>query len=306
MANTAGHTGTDRSDLSAWLDGELPEDELARLEEDLARNPELKAELDALESVVSFVRATAPAQAPGDFTDRLMARIDGEERVPSGGWRRPLGLPLERWAVGLAAAAAIVLLVVRVRPLEPVGGEARTLSPAALEAQTKDGPAEVPPPVPVEPNQEQPAGKYVPSRVPPPTAPPADAGPADAPPVEEAPPTVVQGTDAPFLPTDSGPLPAVMYTVKSADPSMKRELLATVARYGEVLTDGGAAPDATMAGPTERLRVLLRQDQLAEFQQDLTASGFSVRYWFTGELAGRDTVEIEVVLQQISEPAIPR
>ena len=68
MGREGATTGIDTSDLSAWLDGELDDDAAALLEEQLALDPTLKAELDELEAVVAFVRERAPVHAPDGFT----------------------------------------------------------------------------------------------------------------------------------------------------------------------------------------------------------------------------------------------
>src|SRR5687768_10903156 len=97
--------------LSAWLDGEIDPAEAAELEAELARDPALKAELESLESVVRLLRDEGPAQAPLGFHHRVMARVEEEhpERPSWWSWlRRPFGVPLEGWAIGLAAAVALL------------------------------------------------------------------------------------------------------------------------------------------------------------------------------------------------------
>lgn len=313
----------DPADLSAWLDGELSEEAQARLEEELARNPQRKADLDELESVVAFVRAQGPAHAPPDFTARLLQRIDQEEAPRSrswrdgsgdGGrrgvwWRRPLGIPLEGWAVGLAAAAAVLLIVLPDRGRSPTGGDGeQTWSPAALEGTPSLNGVPTPreltapprtdasdlPPVPRATKGAPPVAKQAPFVEEPP---PVDVLP---------PPDVVGSTDRPFFSTEDGPVPPLGYRVKSADPAMKRKVLAIVARYGQVVSaegevataEGVPEPDASMTAPTERLRVSVRQDELPFFQQDLFEAGFTVQRELSGELAGRKTVEVELLLVQ--------
>jgi anti-sigma factor RsiW len=295
------------ADLSAWLDGELSDDRAAELEALLEHDLDLKAELGKLETAVAFTRATAPAAAPPDFTARLMDRLAREEdRHPAQArWRRPLGVPLEGWAVGLAAAAAVLLLVLPERSGEPGGGAGeQTWSPAAME-----GPPSlkgVPPELLVPPQQKtaEPLGTR--TRV---VGSGRTLGAGGAAPPPEAPTVAPDGTVAAGDGGASGPGPAepppfegrpasVVYAVHSEDPELKRKVLATVARYGEVMTaDGLPVASAAMAAPTERMRISLQQDQLAAFNQDLVESGFLVQHWVTGELASGDRVQIDVVLE---------
>ncbi len=96
--------------LSAYLDGELSDAEQRELESLLEQDDDLRAELEALERATDFFRTHAPARAPADFVDAVMALADAEP-VPandnSAWWRRPFGVPIE--GVTVAAAALLVL-----------------------------------------------------------------------------------------------------------------------------------------------------------------------------------------------------
>ena len=99
--------------LSAWIDGELTDAEAAELEAELARDPSLRAELEQLEAVVHLLHTDGPVSAPEGFEARTLARVE-RERIPGlrlARVRRPLGVPLEVWGLGLAAAAALVVTV---------------------------------------------------------------------------------------------------------------------------------------------------------------------------------------------------
>ena len=139
-------------DLSAYLDGELPEIEMQRVRTELATDPEAARLLEELRSVDASVRR-APVEPPAAYFEALPGRIRA---------RLPVAAQRKSWRPvwGLAAAAALFVAV---------------LTPLAL----REGPAPVAKPVPI------PAAKQVGAdapRVPPPAsaapAPPAMATPA--------------------------------------------------------------------------------------------------------------------------------
>lgn len=86
--------------LSAYLDGELAPAEAARLEAELARDPDLRAELNALKLVSNELRV--------DAEDRRAAAAIGA-RLRARRRRRRAWLPL----LPVAAAAALVLVLTR-------------------------------------------------------------------------------------------------------------------------------------------------------------------------------------------------
>jgi len=97
-------------ELSAYLDGELEDTEVAELEARLAAEPALREELEALSAAADFLRTHGPVRAPPGFHGRVMVAVE-DEPVPGSWWRwlrRPFGLPVE----GLAVAAAAVLVLV--------------------------------------------------------------------------------------------------------------------------------------------------------------------------------------------------
>jgi len=103
-------------DLTALLDGALPERRRAEVERHLAACPTCRAERDRLAAALSMLGALpAPPEPSPWFATRLEARL-AEEPPPAPGllsrlarWRWRLAVP----ATALAAAAAVTLLVVR-------------------------------------------------------------------------------------------------------------------------------------------------------------------------------------------------
>jgi anti-sigma factor RsiW len=130
--------------LSAYLDDELSTEEQARLEAQLATDPALRAELDALRHTVTLVRDLPPVPLPRNFvlpqTMAVLPRPTPSVR-PRRGWTAPL----------LTAATAVVSLmfvVVLVGDLllSGTGGlpAAPMAEPAMERAIEVEAPAEAP------------------------------------------------------------------------------------------------------------------------------------------------------------------
>ncbi|HHO52620.1 MAG TPA: hypothetical protein ENK18_17555 [Deltaproteobacteria bacterium] len=133
------HRNSTNEDISAYLDGELTDAEIADLEEQLSRDPGLRAALAELEGAVRWIRHAGPDQAPMGFHHRVMARIEEEHPERPPWWarlRRPLGIPLEGWLVAAAAAAVLFLALPGPDPGSPApwaegGGEEIEARPGA-------------------------------------------------------------------------------------------------------------------------------------------------------------------------------
>ena len=103
-------TGFADERLSAYVDGELDAAERRRLELELERDPELRAEVEALQATQSLLQRHGPAVAPTDFRVRVLeAGADEPVSAPWWAWlRRPFGLPSE----GLLVAAVIGVSII--------------------------------------------------------------------------------------------------------------------------------------------------------------------------------------------------
>jgi hypothetical protein len=261
--------------LSAWIDGELTDAESAELEAELARDPSLRAELEQLEAVVHLLHTEGPVNAPVGFEERTLARVE-RERIPGlrlAWMRRPLGVPIEVWGLGLAAAAALVVTV-----LPTLGTRDSELpEPAAFDVR----------PLP-EPKVEPPAG----------TSSAGDAGIGEAMgdhkgqiarpwasnnvggvAEEQAPDAAPPGTDEFLTAPDPPPPPDVVlpsyvgtqrWVAASDDPAAKRDLLALLSPFGTV-TDayGRTVQSSTRMAGSEDLIVELDAGELYAFQNAL-------------------------------------
>ena len=243
------HNEIDAPMLSAFLDGELGENERAALLAHLETCEACRAELAALAAVHEALADETDYPAPEGFADGVMARVRAE------GARRSSPRVWKRWA-GLAACAAVIVLAASVlpnalRPKETAASQALTAAPAAandaetaydalpeemLESSLFAEPAEMPAAAP-EPLTDPEALKAV--DVPVPEADAASEPPAAGITLEPAP--TVPAAPAPGTQMTSGTpsVPAgTENTDKSADVKSEAELF-TVRLYGdtEELTD---------------------------------------------------------------------
>ncbi|MFH1469501.1 MAG: sigma-E factor negative regulatory protein [Pseudomonadota bacterium] len=102
-----------RSRLSAYLDGELTDAEMAEVARALEEQPELRQAFEELKAAVDLLHRHGPVQAPARLHAAIMREVEAEPtRRP---WLERLLGPLGRYpaqTLGVAVVAAVVLLVV--------------------------------------------------------------------------------------------------------------------------------------------------------------------------------------------------
>ena len=106
-----------RADLNALLDGALSEERVAELLALIESDADVRREYEALRRVVEAVRGLPREHAPAQLRQRLRSVTAA---------RRPA--PILRWAMPLAAAAAVlvaVMLATRKEPVEDLPDQAR-------------------------------------------------------------------------------------------------------------------------------------------------------------------------------------
>ena len=110
--------------LSAYIDGELPEAEMAEVEKAIRENPSIRAEYSRMMNAVELLRSQGPTKAPEGFSQRLEARLSVEKAPkPRLSW---LPAPLRRVpmeALGLAMAALLVVFLIQRDPTPDVEQE---------------------------------------------------------------------------------------------------------------------------------------------------------------------------------------
>ncbi len=105
-----------RNRLSAYLDGDLPQDEARGVEAAMSRDPALRAEYEELRRAVDFLRTNGPIAAPEGFANRLHIRLAAE---PPPSRLRSTLRRVRMDYVGIAAVAAVALLFVGTRHPDP-------------------------------------------------------------------------------------------------------------------------------------------------------------------------------------------
>ncbi len=110
--------------LSAYIDGDLSDAEMAEVEQAIRENPDLRTEYSRMRSTVERLREKGPMRAPEGFSERLASRL-ALEKMP----RKRLSwlpgplreIPLE--ALGLAFAALLVVFLIQRDPSPDVPAE---------------------------------------------------------------------------------------------------------------------------------------------------------------------------------------
>ena len=115
--------------VSAYVDGELPPEEVARVEACLARDPEARAAVEDYRRLDRLVRELEPPILSEERWARVRAavassappRLESTDQVRRRRWNRIFRLRATAFAAGLLAAAACGLFAVLPRrgPVEP-------------------------------------------------------------------------------------------------------------------------------------------------------------------------------------------
>lgn len=130
--------------LSAYLDGELSVDARARLEAQLAADPGLRAELDALRHTVALVHDLPSVSVPRNFIlPRGMAARHRPARQarPRLAWAAP-------FLTVATAVASLLFVVVLAGDLLLLGARNRASAPVLEPQMAAEAPRELPAPVP--------------------------------------------------------------------------------------------------------------------------------------------------------------
>lgn len=132
----------DETLLSAYIDGELPPDERARVEQWLAEQPEGRQLLEELRSIKTSLERLPRYRLPHDFSEQVLRQAEremltsrGEAQPPRGFFRQRFRRPV-LWA-SLALAAGLLLMIFDRDRRQPAALREVALAPG--EAQ--DGPA---------------------------------------------------------------------------------------------------------------------------------------------------------------------
>ncbi|MEL6349514.1 MAG: zf-HC2 domain-containing protein [Myxococcota bacterium] len=176
-----------RHRLSAYLDGQLSEQEAAEVEAAIDADDALRSEYDAMHAAVTLLRERGPVRAPEGFHARLLAAAEAQPKLTLISRVRAAARQIPVEAVVLAAAAMLVVVV-----LSNPGDDIDALAPSSPPVDLK-GAAAAP-----APNHDL--------RLPSPSIP--SAAPATAPATELVPqrPAPRKNTNAP-APVKRAPVP---------------------------------------------------------------------------------------------------
>ena len=130
-----------KEQLSACLDGELPEGELDLLLKQLTRDPQLRQTMGSYARIGEIMRAERAVTASAGFASKVAAAIAAESQSESQvAVAEPLKVAALRWsrpAVGVAIAAGVA--AVAVFSLQPDTGQ-----PAQVTQSTQQGTVALP------------------------------------------------------------------------------------------------------------------------------------------------------------------
>jgi len=124
-------------DLSAFLDGELPEARASEIRDLIASDPAWRDAHERLVALDDALGAYEPPAVPGDLAERIIRSMP--QARPAGRWAT-----VSRWVAPLAAAAAIVVAAVLLPRKAKDAQEAgpTVLSGSALVDERLEGVAE--------------------------------------------------------------------------------------------------------------------------------------------------------------------
>jgi sigma-E factor negative regulatory protein RseA len=127
-----------KEQLSACLDGELPETELALLLKQVQRDRQLLQSMDRYSLISEAIRGSQPVAASREFADRIAAAIEAE---PAGKIAAPRADTM-RWlrpAAGFAIAAGVA--AVAVISLQPASIESQQVAAVVDDAGVAQAPS---------------------------------------------------------------------------------------------------------------------------------------------------------------------
>ncbi len=221
--------------LSAYVDGQLSAGERARLETQLATDPALQAELEALRHTVALVRDLPPATIPRNFI--LPQKMKPSVTARSRPARR--ARPRHAWAAPLLTAAtavvSLIFVVVLAGDLLLSGAGKQAFAPMAapqMEApQVAMEPAPVSEEIEVEAEGEIEVEKAIPAAtpIPMPAEVPPGAAPTATPGTEHYGVETPEGVQATALAAGGGPVEEDNALAPSPGPAVERAAAAPTA-----------------------------------------------------------------------------
>lgn len=131
--------------MTAYLDAELPADEAAAFEEQLANDPETRSEVEMLRKMMSLVQGLPEVQAPPDFYEKVARRVRRRQLLPETNWSL-VSLPFQVLSIIVILVVAALYMMAQLEQ-RPTGTMEREAIPGARApgAPPSSGPAPVQP-----------------------------------------------------------------------------------------------------------------------------------------------------------------
>lgn len=253
--------------LSAYLDGQLSAGERARLEAQLATDPALRAELEALRHTVALVRDLPPVPIPRNFI--LPPTVAARPRpAPSARLRHAWAAPLLTTAT---AVVSFLFVVVLAGDLLLSGAGGLAFAPAAAPPKEAEVPRLALEPSPsseeVEVEEAMPSGA-VPTAtpLPMPAEAPLEAGPATTAEVARYETRTPEGVESPVPALDGGPIEEAAAPAPPAIPPVAAEAAAVptaLATETAVPEKGVAEAESTPSEVAEVASLVVGEEEAA-------------------------------------------
>jgi anti-sigma factor RsiW len=129
--------------MTAYLDAELPADEAAAFEAQLAEDPDVRSEIEQLRNVMSLVQGLPEVQAPPDFAEKVAKRVRRRLLLGSDATWSLVSLPFQVLSIVVILTVAALSMMAHLEQ-QPTGIE-RERIPGARAPGSPTGPAPVAP-----------------------------------------------------------------------------------------------------------------------------------------------------------------
>lgn len=141
---------TSAEQMTAYLDAELPAEEAAAFEEQLASDPQARSEVEQLRKMMSLVASLPEVQAPPDFYEKVAKRVRRRAMFPETNWGL-VSLPFQVLSIIVILTVAALYMMAQLEQ-QPMGMERETI-PGTRDSAAGDEGGPPPPsgPAPVQP-----------------------------------------------------------------------------------------------------------------------------------------------------------
>lgn len=126
--------------ITAYLDAELPAEEAAAFEAELADDPDARAEVEQLRLVMSLVQSLPDVEAPPDFAEKVARRVRRRVALGADGSWSLVSLPFQVLSIIVILTVAGLYMIAQLEQ-QPLGIE-REVIPTAAPGQSAPAPIE--------------------------------------------------------------------------------------------------------------------------------------------------------------------